>query len=82
MLNLQIANPKLEQEFYNILNFFNGNVEKALQEMINLENKKIKVKQKQDWKQDFLSVSVWSEENERNINELRKEMRNWKIIKF
>ena len=82
MLNLQIADQKLEQEFHNILKFFNGNVEKALEDMINLENQKIRAKPKQDWKKDFLSVSVWNEENERNINELRKEMRNWKIRGF
>ena len=82
MLNLQIKNPKLEQEFHNILKFFNGNVEKALQDMINLENQRINANPKQDWKKDFLSVSVWNEENERNISELRKEMRNWKMREF
>ncbi|MCD4665226.1 MAG: hypothetical protein K8R68_08135 [Bacteroidales bacterium] len=82
MLNLKITNPKLEQEFHNILKFFNGNLEDALQDMINLENQRIKVKPKQDWKKDFLSVSVWDEANENNINELRKEMSNWKIPEF
>ena len=82
MLNFQIENPKLEQEFHNILKFFNGNVEKALQDMINLENQRIRANPRKDWKKDFLSVSVWNEENERNISELRKEMRNWKMREF
>ncbi|MBC8185776.1 hypothetical protein H8E88_32215 [candidate division KSB1 bacterium] len=78
MLNLKITNPKLEREFHNILNFFNGNLEDALQDMINLEKQNIQAKPKQDWKKDFLSVSVWDEANENNITEENKLFGIWK----
>ena len=82
MLNLQITNPKIEKQFNKIINFFNGNIEKALLDMIDLENKKLSSKPVPDWKKDFLSASVWTEENEKRIKDLRQEMRNWKIREF